>query len=45
MMSHLPISTAVPSLVFPRYKKHVTVALSGDGGDESFLGLSLDIIG
>ena len=32
-------SSAIPSLLLSKYtKKHVTVALSGDGGDESFLG-------
>lgn len=32
-------SSAVPSLLLSKHtKKHVTVALSGDGGDESFLG-------
>ena len=32
-------SSALPSLLLNSItKKHVTVALSGDGGDESFLG-------
>jgi asparagine synthase (glutamine-hydrolysing) len=32
-------SSAIPSLLLAKHtKKHVTVALSGDGGDESFLG-------
>jgi len=32
-------SSAIPSMLLAKYtKKHVTVALSGDGGDESFLG-------
>ena len=32
-------SSAIPSLLLnKKVKKHVTVALSGDGGDESFLG-------
>lgn len=32
-------SSAIPSLLLSKYtKQHVTVALSGDGGDESFLG-------
>lgn len=32
-------SSAIPSLLLSKYtKKHVTVALSGDGGDECFLG-------
>jgi len=39
MMSHLPDSSAVPSCYFPsKTKNTVTVALSGDGGDESFFG-------
>ncbi|MEN0052970.1 MAG: asparagine synthase (glutamine-hydrolyzing) [Mucilaginibacter sp.] len=34
-------SSAIPSLLLNKYtKKHVTVALSGDGGDESFMGYS-----
>lgn len=34
-------SSAIPSLLLSKYtKKHVTVALSGDGGDESFMGYS-----
>ena len=32
-------SSAIPSMLLSKHtKKHVTVALSGDGGDESFLG-------
>jgi asparagine synthase (glutamine-hydrolysing) len=32
-------SSAIPTLLLSKHiKKHVTVALSGDGGDESFLG-------
>ncbi|WP_281542981.1 asparagine synthase (glutamine-hydrolyzing) [Maribacter aestuarii] len=32
-------SSAIPSMLLAKYtRKHVTVALSGDGGDESFLG-------
>lgn len=32
-------SSAIPSMLLAKYtKKHVTVALSGDGGDEAFLG-------
>lgn len=32
-------SSAIPSLLLSKYtKKHVTVALSGDGGDEGFIG-------
>ena len=32
-------SSAIPSMLLAKYtKKHVTVALSGDGGDESFIG-------
>ncbi|MDB4923346.1 asparagine synthase (glutamine-hydrolyzing) [Mucilaginibacter sp.] len=32
-------SSAIPTLLLSKYtKKHVTVALSGDGGDESFMG-------
>jgi asparagine synthase (glutamine-hydrolysing) len=32
-------SSAIPSMLLSKYtRKHVTVALSGDGGDESFLG-------
>jgi len=32
-------SSAIPSMLLAKYtKQHVTVALSGDGGDESFLG-------
>ncbi|TXE20244.1 asparagine synthase (glutamine-hydrolyzing) [Psychroserpens burtonensis] len=32
-------SSAIPSMLLSKYtKKHVTVALSGDAGDESFLG-------
>jgi len=34
-------SSAIPTLLLSKYtKKHVTVALSGDGGDESFMGYS-----
>lgn len=34
-------SSAIPMLLLSKYtKKHVTVALSGDGGDESFMGYS-----
>lgn len=34
-------SSAIPTLLLSKYtKKHVTVVLSGDGGDESFLGYS-----
>lgn len=34
-------SSAIPSMLLAKYtSKHVTVALSGDGGDESFLGYS-----
>src|SRR5690606_17001959 len=32
-------SSAIPSLLLSKYtKNHVTVALSGDGGDEGFIG-------
>ncbi len=32
-------SSAIPSMLLAKYtRKHVTVALSGDGGDESFIG-------
>lgn len=32
-------SSAIPSMLLAKYtKQHVTVALSGDGGDESFIG-------
>jgi asparagine synthase (glutamine-hydrolysing) len=32
-------SSAIPSMLLAKYtKEHVTVALSGDGGDESFIG-------
>lgn len=34
-------SSAIPSMLLSKYtRKHVTVALSGDGGDEGFLGYS-----
>jgi asparagine synthase (glutamine-hydrolysing) len=34
-------SSAIPMLLLSKYtKKYVTVALSGDGGDESFMGYS-----
>lgn len=34
-------SSAIPTLLLSKYtKKYVTVALSGDGGDESFMGYS-----
>jgi asparagine synthase (glutamine-hydrolysing) len=34
-------SSAIPTLLLNKYtKRHVTVALSGDGGDESFMGYS-----
>ena len=34
-------SSAIPSMLLSKYtKKHVTVALSGDGGDEGFIGYS-----
>ncbi|WP_276166275.1 asparagine synthase (glutamine-hydrolyzing) [Zobellia alginiliquefaciens] len=34
-------SSAIPSMLLSKHtKKHVTVALSGDGGDEAFLGYS-----
>lgn len=34
-------SSALPSMLLAKYtKQHVTVALSGDGGDETFLGYS-----